>query len=447
MGWVLHHYDNSLGQLRLEARALRHARRLPRLSTVVYLRLAWSYLEPEEGRFDWSVVDTPAQRWIAQGKKIALRFSACESGPRRRHAALGEGGGREGLLLRAGKGVVPRRRPPLGAGLRRPRLPGQARPLPGRRRGPLRRRPRTWPSSTWARSAIWGEGHTFGSTKRNVPRGDGPAPHRPVRKHFKKTLLAANDDFAEPRARRRRDPTTRARAGLTLRDDSILVQSRPHAYYQRGHGAARSGRAAGDPGDRALRRLRGAGRLGRRSLYLKAVEDYHASYASIHWWPREFLGGEPGARPTDEPAAGLPAAARRGELAGGGAAPAALHLHRPLAQRGNRAVPARGEPRGHAEGRSGGIVAVVIDSGLDVARCRSAARGGQAVARESPSACRDPCSRGSTTSSCPSARERDAGDRPAARRRRRPAPLSSRHDPRPAAPRPMTPRPARSPRC
>jgi hypothetical protein len=24
-------------------------------------------------------------------------------------------------------------------------------------------------------------------------------------------------------------------------------------------------------------------------LYLQAVEDYHASYASIHWWPREFL--------------------------------------------------------------------------------------------------------------------------------------------------------------
>ncbi|MCA9446330.1 MAG: DUF4832 domain-containing protein, partial [Candidatus Omnitrophica bacterium] len=25
------------------------------------------------------------------------------------------------------------------------------------------------------------------------------------------------------------------------------------------------------------------------SLLLQAVEDYHASYASIHWWPREFL--------------------------------------------------------------------------------------------------------------------------------------------------------------
>jgi hypothetical protein len=25
------------------------------------------------------------------------------------------------------------------------------------------------------------------------------------------------------------------------------------------------------------------------SLYLKALEEYHASYVSIHWWPREFF--------------------------------------------------------------------------------------------------------------------------------------------------------------
>ncbi len=31
------------------------------------------------------------------------------------------------------------------------------------------------------------------------------------------------------------------------------------------------------------------GAWGDGSLYLQAVEDYHASYASIHWWPREFL--------------------------------------------------------------------------------------------------------------------------------------------------------------
>jgi hypothetical protein len=31
------------------------------------------------------------------------------------------------------------------------------------------------------------------------------------------------------------------------------------------------------------------GAWGDGSRYLQAVEDDHASYASIHWWPRELL--------------------------------------------------------------------------------------------------------------------------------------------------------------
>ena len=46
--------------------------------SIIYLRLAWSYLEPEEGNFNWSFVDIPAQRWIA--KRIAFRFS-CDENP------------------------------------------------------------------------------------------------------------------------------------------------------------------------------------------------------------------------------------------------------------------------------------------------------------------------------------------------------------------------------
>ena len=34
---------------------------------------------------------------------------------------------------------------------------------------------------------------------------------------------------------------------------------------------------------------KGRGAWGDGSLLLKAVEDYHASYLSIHWWPHEFL--------------------------------------------------------------------------------------------------------------------------------------------------------------
>ena len=78
MGWVFHHYDNDLVHYGTDLAPSDTVEEFPGAS-VVYLRLAWSYLEPEEGKFDWSVVDTPAQRWIRRGKQLAFRFSCSES--------------------------------------------------------------------------------------------------------------------------------------------------------------------------------------------------------------------------------------------------------------------------------------------------------------------------------------------------------------------------------
>ena len=108
------------------------------------------------------------------------------------------------------------------------------------------------------------------------------------RKHFPHTLLCISDDVAGHE--RLGGPSPHGLTldrGVTLRDDSILVQPPPHSWYhaemaqefwptlpvilEHEHYGASSRR----PGD--------------GSLLLKAVEDYHASYMSIHWWPREFM--------------------------------------------------------------------------------------------------------------------------------------------------------------
>lgn len=45
----------------------------------MYLRIPWSFVEPEEGKFNWEILDTPAQRWIQSGKKVAFRITSTEN--------------------------------------------------------------------------------------------------------------------------------------------------------------------------------------------------------------------------------------------------------------------------------------------------------------------------------------------------------------------------------
>lgn len=135
---------------------------------------------------------------------------------------------------------------------------------------------------------VWGEGHTFASTRIEYPAEVIKTHIDLYAKHFKKTLLAANDDFSF-----QGDETIRyaLEKGMTLRDDSILVQPPPNSYFhaemaqafwpklpvilEHEHYQPSVERGAWD-----------------RSIFLRAIEEYHASYMTIHWFPREFLEKE-----------------------------------------------------------------------------------------------------------------------------------------------------------
>jgi len=73
MGWTMHFYSNIARNYGSKLEPSDTLEDFPGVSTV-YLRLPWAYLEPEEGKYNWAILDTPAQRWIAKGKKIALAF-------------------------------------------------------------------------------------------------------------------------------------------------------------------------------------------------------------------------------------------------------------------------------------------------------------------------------------------------------------------------------------
>jgi hypothetical protein len=64
MGWTLQFYSNLIENYGSKLEPSDTLDDWPGLS-VIYPRVPWSFLEPKEGEFNWSLFDTPAQRWIA----------------------------------------------------------------------------------------------------------------------------------------------------------------------------------------------------------------------------------------------------------------------------------------------------------------------------------------------------------------------------------------------
>jgi len=285
MGWVLHFYDNVPANYGSRLAPSDTVDDYPGL-TVVYLRIPWSYVEPEEGRFNWAVVDTPAQRWVARGKQVALRFSCSESWMRWATPEWVKKAGAKGHNFTVGKGVTddgPFWEPDYDDPVFLAKLDRFLAAAAARYDGN--------PEVAFVdvgSFGVWGEGHTYASTRLPYSAATIRRHIDLHLKHFKRTLLAANDDFASQDRGMEVIDYARAR-GLTLRDDSILVQGGASAYFNAAMAQAfwphvpvilESEHFGGS-------RDRGHWKDGRQ--YLQAVEEYHASYASIHWWPREFL--------------------------------------------------------------------------------------------------------------------------------------------------------------
>lgn len=285
MGWVLHHYDNVAFHYGGNLEPSDTVDDFPGVTTV-YLRIAWSHIEPEEGRFNWSVLDTPAQRWLDKGKQIALRISCSESFMRYATPEWVEKAGARGYNFTVGKGVDPNGpfwEPDYDDPVFLEKLDHFLAALANRYDGN--------PEVAFidvGSFGVWGEGHTFASTKLSYS-AETVRRHIDLHtKHFKKIVLAANDDFAL-QDRGRGTIEYAAQQGLTLRDDSILVQGGQNAYFNADFAPLFWDHVPVVLESEHFGPSRDRGNWKDGSQYLEAIEKYHASYASIHWWPREFL--------------------------------------------------------------------------------------------------------------------------------------------------------------
>jgi len=104
MGWTMHFYSNIPGNYGSKLEPSDALDGFPGCS-VVYLRIPWSYLEPEEGVFNWAILDTPAQRWIARGGRGAFRITCSESWLRYATPEWVKKAGAQGVFWDYGKGV------------------------------------------------------------------------------------------------------------------------------------------------------------------------------------------------------------------------------------------------------------------------------------------------------------------------------------------------------
>ena len=281
MGWTMHFYSNLLQNYGSKLEAEDVLDDFPGLSTV-YLRLPWSFLEPKEGVFDWELVDTPAQRWIQAGKKVAFRVTATENWLSRATPQWVFDAGAH--YYKVGNYLEPDYADSVFLSKVEHFIKIMAQRYDNN------------PNVAFidiGHFGMWGEGHTVLSTPVHG-RSWGIETQKKIIdiycKYFKHTQLVISDDFAGHDAPIVHSPIIdyALSKGVTLRDDSILVQPAPRHWYHSGmaglfwpalpvvleheHMLGSMERGAWD-----------------RELLLKSVEDYHASYMSIHCWPRQEL--------------------------------------------------------------------------------------------------------------------------------------------------------------
>ena len=290
MGWTMHFYSNIPKNYGSQLEPADTLDDFPGLSTV-YLRVPWAYVEPREGQFNWALLDTPAQRWIAQGKKIALRISCSESWLKFATPEWVKDAGAKGVFFQFGKGPQedgPLWDPDFGDPVFLQKLENFLQAMAARYDGN--------PAVAFldiGSYGMWGEGHTMGSSRVPEERAESI-----VRQHidlhvrlFPRTRLCISDDVAGHSKPGRHFPLMdyALSKGVSMRDDSICVQPPPRSWYHaemaqefwpklpvilehEHYGASQQRNAWGDG-----------------SLLVKSVEEYHASYMSIHWWPRILL--------------------------------------------------------------------------------------------------------------------------------------------------------------
>lgn len=219
-GWYLHYYDNSLEHYGSRLDANDFLLDFPGLNHI-YLRLAWSYLEPQPGLFRWDIIDNIITPWVNSGRNVAFRITCVETDPNQCFATpqwVAQAGAKGTFLDMPGGYQI--WEPIYDDAVFLDRLEQFHRAFAAR-----------YGDESWLEYVDigsygeWGEGHTEWTSKWE-------RPFEVIKKHidlylrcYQNTFLMINDDFVTGRAAddpaREQITSYCLEHNLALRDDSI----------------------------------------------------------------------------------------------------------------------------------------------------------------------------------------------------------------------------------
>ncbi len=315
-GWYHHYPDNHPDKYRIARDA--DLLEFPGMDHL-YFRLAWAYLEPKEGQFDWAVIDRIVEKWTAHGLGIAFRISCKETSTDRIEQQFATPrwvmeAGAQGGYYRMGKATGPEG--PWEPAFDDPVFLAKLDRFLAAFAARYDRRP-------WVRYVDigsigdWGEGHSWAGSRKECGFATRKQHVDLHLKHFKHAPLMVSDDFVYALS----NPTERAvlhqyvlTNGISYRDDSILVNGylqgvsdtftvrspqffadaypqTPTVFELEHYGSVKKpGNWEGSP-ESAVAKF-GNGKKG-PDYFRGALELLHATYIGYHGYAHEWLADNP----------------------------------------------------------------------------------------------------------------------------------------------------------
>ncbi len=224
-GWYHHYPDNHINKYIIQKDS--HLLDFPGMDHI-YIRLAWAYLEPQEGKYNWDIIDDIINKWTKKGLRISFRISCKETSTDRIEQQFAtpkwvKEAGAKGDYYRKGKkvGTDGPWEPVFDDPVYLEKFENFLRAFAGRYDG-----------KPWLRYVDvgsigdWGEGHTSSGSQIEYGYKQRKVHVDLYCKYFRKTQIVISDDFVyciRDLQDRQKMHQYILKQGISYRDDSPLV--------------------------------------------------------------------------------------------------------------------------------------------------------------------------------------------------------------------------------